>query len=149
MAQQTALSPQARIQIAKAPYEAYNAKDWEKVKATITTDFVYEEVALGRRTNGIAETLELWKGWAQAFPDSVGTFRGAHPSDDGTVTLEITWTGTHRGPLQTPAGPIAPTGKRIEVFSCAVTELKGDKARAQRHYFDMATMLRQIGVLPN
>jgi hypothetical protein len=71
---------------------------------------------------------------------------GAHASDDGTVTLEITWTGTHRGPLQTPAGPIAATGKRIDIPSCAIVELKGNKARAQRHYFDMTTMLRQIGV---
>ncbi len=146
MAHPTALAPQTRIRIAKAPYEAYNAKDWEQVRAATTTDFVYEEVVLGRRTNGIAETIELWKGWAQAFPDSVATVRSAHASDDGTVTLEITWTGTHRGPLQTPAGPIAATGKRIEIPSCAVVELKGDKASAQRHYFDLATMLRQIGV---
>jgi hypothetical protein len=27
-----------------------------------------------------------------------------------------------------------------------VTMVEGDKAKMQRHYFDMATLLRQIGV---
>ena len=54
--------------------------------------------------------------------------------------------GTHKGPLQTPSGAIAPTGKPIEVRACAIIELAGDRAKGQRHYFDMATMLRQLGV---
>jgi limonene-1,2-epoxide hydrolase len=43
-------------------------------------------------------------------------------------------------------GPIAATGKSIEIRACAVIEMSGERARAERHYFDMATMLRQIGV---
>jgi predicted ester cyclase len=62
------------------------------------------------------------------------------------VVLELTWNGTHKGPLPTPQGPIAPTGKRIEIRSCFVTEIAGDKAKLQRHYFDMATMLQQLGI---
>ncbi len=53
--------------------------------------------------------------------------------------------GTHQGPLQTPNGSIAPTGKRIELRACAVFQFAEEKARAQRHYFDMATLLQQIG----
>jgi limonene-1,2-epoxide hydrolase len=30
--------------------------------------------------------------------------------------------------------------------ACAVVEIAGDKAKLQRHYFDMATMLQQLGV---
>jgi limonene-1,2-epoxide hydrolase len=30
--------------------------------------------------------------------------------------------------------------------ACAVMEIAGDKVRLQRHYFDMATMLGQLGV---
>jgi predicted ester cyclase len=60
--------------------------------------------------------------------------------------LELTWKGTHQGPLQTPQGSIAATGKRIEVRACAVVQIAGEKARSQRHYFDMATLLQQLGV---
>jgi hypothetical protein len=39
MAQATTLSPQALITAAKALIEAYNDKDWERVKASITSGF--------------------------------------------------------------------------------------------------------------
>ena len=146
MAQATTLSPQALADAAKAPFLAYNDKDWTKAKATITPDFTYDEVATGRTATGADAVIEAWKGWAQAFPDSKGTIHSAHVASDGTVTLEVTWKGTHKGPLQTPSGAIAPTGKSIEVRACAIVELAGDRAKGQRHYFDMATMLRQLGV---
>jgi steroid delta-isomerase-like uncharacterized protein len=146
MAQATALAPQALINAAKGLILAYNEKDWGKAKASITPDFTYDEVATGRKTSGADAAIEAWKGWAQAFPDSKGTFQGARAAEDGTVVLELTWKGTHQGPLQTPMGPIAATGKPIEVRACAIVEVAGEKARAQRHYFDMATLLRQLGV---
>jgi steroid delta-isomerase-like uncharacterized protein len=146
MAQATTLSPQALTNTAKALIQAYNDKNWDQVKASITPDFVYDEVATGRKVTGIDATVDAWKGWAQAFPDSKATFHGAHVAQDGTVVLELTWKGTHQGPLQTPKGPIAATGKRIEVRACAIVEIAGEKSRTQRHYFDMATLLQQIGV---
>lgn len=147
MAQATAVSPQALTDTAKALIQAYNDRAWDKAKASITPDFVYDEIATGRKLTGADATLEAWKGWAQAFPDSKGSFQGTHVADDGTVVLELTWSGTHKGPLQMPNGPIAPTGKRIEIRACAVVEVAGDKARTQRHYFDMATLLQQIGAM--
>lgn len=147
MAPATTLSPQALTQIAQGLILAYNDRDWNRVKASITTDFTYDEVATARKVTGADQTIELWKGWAQAFPDSKGTFQGSHVVNDGTVVLEVTWKGTHKGPLQTPTGAIAPTGKPIEVRACAIVEIAGERARLQRHYFDMATLLRQIGVL--
>jgi steroid delta-isomerase-like uncharacterized protein len=146
MAPTTAVPSQALLNAAKALVEAYNTKDWDRARAAITSDFVYEEMGTGRKLTGADATLEAWRGWAQAFPDSVGTYRASHVSDDGTVVLEVTWSGTHRGPLDTPNGPIAPTGNRIEVPACMVVEVAGEKARAQRHYFDMVTLLRQLGV---
>lgn len=146
MAQATALAPQALIDAAKALILAYNDKDWTKAKASITADFIYDEIATGRTVTGADQTLEAWKGWAQAFPDSKASFQGARATTDGTVILELTWKGTHKGPLQTPAGSIAPTGKAIDVRACAIVEIAGERARTQRHYFDMATLLRQLGV---
>jgi len=146
MAQATTLSPTALITAAKALIEAYNEKDWDRAKASITQDFNYDEVATGRKATGKDATLDLWKGWAEAFPDSKGAYRAVHVAENGTVVLEVTWKGTHRGPLRTPNGPIAATGKSIEVPACMVVEIADEKARTQRHYFDMTTLLRQLGV---
>jgi steroid delta-isomerase-like uncharacterized protein len=144
-AQATAVAPQVLIDAAKAPFLAYNEKNWEKVKTTITSDFAYDEVPTRRKAKGAEEVIRLWQGWAQAFPDSRCSFDSALVSGT-TVVLELTWRGTHRGALQTPNGPIAATGKPIDIRACAVVELAGEKARLQRHYFDMATLFEQLGL---
>ena len=77
MAQATTLSPQALTNAAKGLIEAYNDRNWDRAKASITPDFVYDEVATGRRVTGVDATLDAWKGWAQAFPDSKGSFQGS------------------------------------------------------------------------
>ena len=146
MAQATTLSPQALVTAAKALIEAYNDKNWERAKASITEDFVYDEVATGRQVTGRDPTIDAWKGWAQAFPDSKGDIHEAHVAANGTVVLELTWRGTHKGPLQAPSGAVAATGKTIEIRACAIVQIADDKARSQRHYFDMATMFRQLGI---
>lgn len=141
----TLLSEQQLIAAAKAPTVAYNEKNWEAVKASITPDFVYDEVATQRKVQGLDPVVALWKGWATAFPDSRATFDHVYVSGE-QVVLELTWRGTHQGPLTTPKGTTAATGKRIEFRSCVICELAGEKAKLQRQYFDMTTMLQQIGI---
>ena len=116
------------------------------MRASITNDFVYDEVPTHRKLQGPDETLVAWQGWAAAFSDAAPVFHGAWVSGN-TVVLEVSWKGTHTGELDTPKGPIAPTGKRIHVRECNVTEIaETGKAKSQRSYFDIATMLHQIGV---
>jgi steroid delta-isomerase-like uncharacterized protein len=143
--QSTMLTQQQLVDAAKAPLIAFNEKDWDAVRASITSDFVYDEVATNRKVQGVEQVIPLWQGWATAFPDAKCTFDRVLPGDS-TVVLELTWNGTHKGPLPTPQGPIPATGKRIDIRACFVTEIAGDKAKMQRHYFDMATMLQQLGV---
>jgi len=142
-AQATAVSPQALIDAAKAPLIGYNEKKWDKVKASVTAGFVYDEVATARKVEGADEAIALWQGWAKAFPDSKATFHGALASGN-TVVLEVTWKGTHQGPLATPTGSMAATGKTINVRACVIAEITDGKARLQRQYFDMATLLQQL-----
>ena len=144
-AQSTLLAPAQLIETAKAPILGYNEKNWSAVQAAITADSVYDEVATARRAQGGDEIVALWQGWATALPDSRAAFDNAFPSGN-TVVLELSWTGIHRGPLQTPAGSIPATGKAIDIRACWVVEVAGDKVKAQRHYFDLATLLRQLGV---
>ncbi len=140
----TLVPPQQLIAAAKAPTIAYNDKDWAALRAAVTPDFIYDEVATQRKVQGVDQATTIFQGWAAAFPDSRGTFHGAIASGD-TVVLEVTWEGTHQGTLQTPDGTIAPTGRRIEIRACMLVELTGEKVRLQRQYFDMATLLRQVG----
>ena len=141
----TTLSPKQLIAAATAPLMAYSDKDWDAMRACITPDFVYEEVANDRKIQGIDNVMPIWKEWAAAIPDSRATIHDAYVSGN-TVVIELTWNGTHNGTLNLPSGPVAATGKTISIRSCSVFEITGDKASMQRQYFDMATMFRQLGI---
>jgi steroid delta-isomerase-like uncharacterized protein len=145
MATRSTLIPQQQlIDAAKASLLAFNEKNWDAVRAGMAQDFVNDEVATGRKVQGADQAILLWKGWATAFPDARATIDRELPSGN-TVVFELSWRGTHKGPLLTPEGAIAPTGKRMDVRACMVVEVAEDKARVQCHYFDMGTLLRQIG----
>jgi steroid delta-isomerase-like uncharacterized protein len=145
MPQATVLSPQALIDAAKAPILAYNEKNWDEVRNLVSPDLVYDEVSTNRKVEGLDAVLSLWQGWAQAFPDSRATFHNALASGT-TVVLEMTWKGTHEGPMQTPYGVVEPTGRTIAVRACMVVELAGERVKQERHYFDMATIYQQLGL---
>lgn len=145
MAQATAVPPQALIDAAKAAILAYNEKDWKKARSLLTPDFVYDEVGTERKIQGPDETIAVWQGWAKGFPDSKGTIHSAFASGN-TVVLEVTWKGTHTGPLQTARQTVQATNKPFQVRACVIYELAGEKLKVQRHYFDMITLLGQLGV---
>lgn len=132
------------IDIAKAAVTAYNEKDWSKAKDILAANAVYDEKGTNRRIEGAGEIIEAWQGWAKAFPDSKATFVREFASGD-TAVLELVWKGTHTGPLQTPTGTIPPSNKPIELPACQIVQVEGGKAKSASHYFDMLTMLTQIG----
>ena len=134
------------LDAAKAQVIAYNDKNWEAAKAVLTTDIAYDEVATNRKLKGIEEVLSSWKGWARAFPDSKGSF-DKETVIGNTVILEVTWRGTHTGPMELPGKELAATGKKIEMRACQIIEVSGAKVQSVRQYFDIATMLRQIGAM--
>jgi steroid delta-isomerase-like uncharacterized protein len=136
---------QAIVDAATAPILAYNAKNWDDVARAITADAVYDEVANRRVARGGSDVITLWKGWAEAMPDSNGTIESALVSGN-TVILELTWRGTHTGPLRTPGGDLPATGNTFEIRACMIVDVSDGQTRVMRHYFDMATMLAQLGI---
>ena len=136
---------QAIVDAAKAPFIAYNNKDWDGVSRSLTAAAVYDEVATARKPQGTSEIVTVWKGWASAFPDSKATFEEARVVGN-TVILELTWRGTHTGTLQTPTGEIPATFKKIEMRACNVIDVVDGRAQQMRQYFDMATLMGQIGI---
>jgi steroid delta-isomerase-like uncharacterized protein len=133
------------LEVAKSQIIAYNDKNWGAAKEALAADMVYEEVATQRRLNNVEEVLSAWKGWAKAFPDSKASF-DKETVGGNTVVIELTWRGTQTGPLQLPGKDLSATGKKIELRACQVIEVSGAKVTALRHYFDLATLLRQLGV---
>jgi steroid delta-isomerase-like uncharacterized protein len=124
---------------------AFNEKDWNATRLSIADAVVYDEVGTNQVSAGANELLILWKSWAEAFPDIKGTFESVEVSGN-RVILEITWRGTHKAPLRTAAAEIPATGKRIELRACQIVDVVDGKVERVRQYFDMMTMMRQLGL---
>ena len=141
------MAEQDLIRLAREGIDAFNAGDWERFKATLTPNSIDDEVATGQRTQGPDQIAQNAQGWKQAFPDARGTVTSAVASGN-TATLEITWEGTHTGTLEGPGGSIPPSGKRVAMRAVQVITFEGDKVKENHHYFDMMTLLQQIGAIP-
>jgi steroid delta-isomerase-like uncharacterized protein len=137
----------AMVKIAREQIAAFNSGDWERVRSGLAADSRYDEVGTGRTIEGPEQIVELFKGWKQAFPDAAGTVTSVVAGSD-MAALEVTWSGTHTGPLVTADGTIPASGKRQETSAGLFYTFAGDKIKAGRHYFDLLTLLKQIGAEP-
>jgi steroid delta-isomerase-like uncharacterized protein len=142
-----ALTEEAMVKIAREQVDAFNTGDWERLQAGLTDDARYHELATHRTVEGPEQIVELFKGWKTAFPDAAGTVTSAVGSGNRAV-LEVTWTGTHSGPLETAEGTIPASGKRQETPAANVFTFEGGKIKESRQYFDLMTLLKQIGAQP-
>ena len=135
------------VKIAREQIDAFNTGDWERVRAGLASDSRFDELGTERKADGPEKIVELFRGWKQAFPDAVGTVTSAIASGD-TAAMEVTWKGTHTGPLTTAEGTIPASGKRQETPAVIFFTFEGDKIKESRHYFDSLTLLKQIGAQP-
>ena len=140
------MAEQDVIRAARGIVDAFNASDWERCKAAMTSDSVYDEVATSRTLRGVGEVIPVWQGWKEAMPDVKGTVTNACATGN-TVVLEVTWKGTHTGPLQGPSGTVPATGKQQTTRAGWVMNFDGGKIKESRHYFDMLSFMQQLGIL--
>jgi steroid delta-isomerase-like uncharacterized protein len=144
------MSEQENRRIVQEWVTAINAHDVARLAATLSEDFVWE---LGESsTKGRDLSSESWSLWFVAFPDlyfeTVQTI-----TDKDYVVSRFIMTGTHSGPLsfrgtQSMSQPIAATNQRFNVPNCAIHQLRDKKIVHLWAYWDTATLLRQIGILP-
>ena len=86
----------------------------------------------------------------RAFPDLRFELVSIIEKDERNGAAEIRMTGTHTGPLESPTGEdIPPTKKRIELMGAVFGRLndRGEIVE-ERRYYDVGTMLRQLGLVP-
>ena len=86
---------------------------------------------------------DLLGGMMVAFPDFHAEIEKVHHADDAVVG-EARITGTHNGLF----GDVPPTGRRVDFPMAAIFEFDEDRLLCEKVYYDIATILIQIGVLP-
>jgi steroid delta-isomerase-like uncharacterized protein len=126
---------------------AFNHADWEQLASLVAPDFRYEETGTLRVVEGVDTYLTLCRQWKSAFPDAYGTIHIAI-ANDTFVGQEVTWEGTHSGPLAGPGGEIAPTNIRISIRGSLWYTVEDGRVRELHSHIDLMAMLQQLGVIP-
>lgn len=133
------MTEQDAIRLASENVEAYNEGNWERFRAALASDVVYDEIGGQRTLHGADEFVNAYQGWKEAGPDGKGSITNALAVGN-TVLLEVTWTATNTGPM----GSNPPTGKTWNVRGAQVVVLQDDKIKELRQYFDMNTITQQL-----
>jgi len=127
--------------------EAFNKRDWDRMRAVLSPDVTYSEKGSNRNTKGVDEIMQVARDWDAAFPDLHGNIT-LSANCGTTAVLEITWTGTNSGPLQTAKGTVPATGRSVEFDDAQVFTVENGQIVSFRNYGDFVTMLTQLGLLP-
>src|SRR5690348_2987185 len=85
---------------------------------------------------------------AQFLPDIHRELKKITVSGD-VVCIELSIQGTFLGPFQTPAGPIQPTGAKIDFPTADFWYLRHGKVEVFDCHIAFTTMFAQLGVLPD
>ena len=135
------------VSIAEEQLRAFNNREWAALRKLAHPDFIYREFDRPVPINGPDDAIAAFQKWVEAFPDMNGTVTNT-VAEGNKVALEVTWTGTHQGPLMGPMGMIQPTGKYGEVHGLQLYFFEGDLIKELRHYFDSVELLRNMEVIP-
>ena len=141
------MSEQENVKAAHAFFDAWNAGDLSQTGAYETADFMAEGPGAPGPMNA-EQNRAFNQVFLTAFPGSKFEATLTITSGDYVVTH---WkaSGTHDGPLQTPSGgSIPPTGKLVTVAGSTTSQMKNGKITRSWAFWDMSSMLIQLGLLP-
>jgi steroid delta-isomerase-like uncharacterized protein len=119
--------------------EAWNSHDVARVLAVFTPDVFYEDLSFGVRNHGSAQLRAFAVAIFTAVPDVRfellnSSLRGRHG------TIEWVFSGTDIG--------LYKTHRRFSGRGVSVIEVHGQLISRNSDYYDLATILRQLGLLP-
>jgi steroid delta-isomerase-like uncharacterized protein len=139
--------PQDNAGIARSLYDHWNERQFDQIAELMAADGEIVLVGSNTRFRGPSGAIEFSHMWADAFPDGRVKMDNVIASGD-YVVLQFTGTGTQTGALKSATGEIPPTGHSITLNLCDVHEIRDGKIRSVQSYFDSASMLTQLGVMP-
>jgi steroid delta-isomerase-like uncharacterized protein len=123
--------------------DAWNSRSDEVILPFYSYDYVVEDITAGRIREGWEGMRQWTKSVFTAFPNLQYTLVN-EVEKDGKLVLHWLSKGNHQGPLMR----IPPTGKNVFIHGMSILELKEGKVVHGQVLWDLAGVLRQIGLLP-
>ncbi len=124
-------------------YEAVNVKDLQYIKSLGSPSSEWLDVPFNYTSKGENAIIDPWKSWFEIFPDATCEVQSLVALEEYVIARGI-GRGTHKGIFNSPAGPLQPSGRKIEINFCDVYRLEDGKIKRADSYFDFYTVLRQL-----
>ncbi len=139
------MSSSDNVSVARTFHEAWAERNPDRGAAVIADDCEFVDVPRGEIQHGPDGYRHDYERWRTAFPD--GTVEITNIIAEGDwVVVEFTNSGTNTGPLRTAMGVSPPTNRKIEIPYCSVMQIKNGKVISGRDYYDVSTILGQLGL---
>ena len=141
------MSEKENLAIVERIFAALNARDLGSQDGSYAPGYQYEAPGAQGKIN-LEQAREYVQGFLTAFPDLHFELKTKIAQGDHVA---VAWasTGTHTGPLRTPTGDmLPPTNKKVSGTGSSFYEFRNGKIINSQLYWDMATLLVQIGVMP-
>jgi steroid delta-isomerase-like uncharacterized protein len=119
---------------------AFNGHVGSHVTATLHSDCVFEDVALGRRVQGQTAINEYYRSWWDAFDVKLTGLQCYH-GEAGMVTVEGHCAGMHVGTFR----GIEPTRRQIDLRTVALLRIHNGLIAEVKVYYDVISLLHQLG----
>jgi len=118
----------------------WNSHDPDKILPLFTDDIFYEDVAFGEVSHGQAEVRKFFLSELEGVPDLELKLMRAD-IHDGHGTIEWMFSGTDKDVFK--------TGKKFSVRGVSVIDMRDGKIFRNVDFYDVATVMRQVGLLPS
>jgi ketosteroid isomerase-like protein len=133
--------------IADKIVKTMNSADPVAVTNLYTQDAVMIQSGEPGPIRGRAALLKYQQDFYRAFSDFKVEFPSIFYSGD-TIIFEGVGHGTFTGPMATPEGDVAPTGKRVNLRFVFLAKIAPDGLIAEdRTYFDSLDEMKQLGLI--
>jgi steroid delta-isomerase-like uncharacterized protein len=117
----------------------WNSHNPDKMLPLFTDDILYEDVAFGEVSHGKAEVRKFVLSELEGVPDLELKLLRAN-IHNGHGTIEWVFSGTDKDVFK--------TGKKFSVRGVSVIDVRDGKIFRNLDFYDSATIMRQVGVLP-
>jgi predicted ester cyclase len=119
----------------------------DKCSAAFAADAEVIDIPSGATLYGPDGPRRLAAFFAENFPDLRVELTNAFATED-RVALECTWRWNDTGPLPLPSGALPGMRGSGELRCCFVYQIRNGKIVSIHHYYDMMTMMEQLGLAP-
>ncbi|MCM2323750.1 MAG: nuclear transport factor 2 family protein [Oligoflexia bacterium] len=136
---------QDNSQLIRNFYQSLEKNDPSQALSYFASNAEFKVIGMDQPFRGQQEIGQAIKEWNQTFPDLKSELVNVISSGD-SVVVEFIARGTHKGPMESPTGTIAPTQRKIEVPACDVFKLSGGKILSWNCYWQSDVMMQQLGI---